>query len=41
MEPSALVASTAAGISVATLGDGWDVEVGIERWALALGACSG
>lgn len=36
------VASTAAGICVATHDEGgWRVEVGIERWALALGACAG
>ncbi len=42
MGPSRLVASTAAGISVATLDDGtWTVHVGVERWALALGTCGG
>lgn len=42
MEPSRFVASTAAGICVATPGEGgWSVEVGIERWALALATCAG
>lgn len=42
MEPSAFVASTEAGICVATLDEGgWRVEVGIERWALTLGAHAG
>jgi photosystem II stability/assembly factor-like uncharacterized protein len=40
--PARFVASTEAGISVAALDEGaWSVRTGIERWALALGACAG
>jgi photosystem II stability/assembly factor-like uncharacterized protein len=42
MAGSAFVASTEAGIAIATHGaDGWEVTVGTERRALALAACAG
>jgi photosystem II stability/assembly factor-like uncharacterized protein len=40
--PTAFVASTEAGIAVASLGeDGWRVQAGIERWARSLAAGAG
>lgn len=42
VDPSAFVASTSAGIAVATRHEGrWKVEVGADEWALAFGAGGG